>query len=77
LAIRYRDVAETGREISLKIYSATGRLIKKLNKLTIKPFNHIIWYGDDYLGRKVPAGVYFVRFKAGDYKKVEKVILLR
>lgn len=77
LAIRYRDVTETEREISLKIYSATGRLIKKLNKLTIKPFNHIIWYGDDYLGRKVPAGVYFVRFKAGDYKKVEMVILLR
>lgn len=77
LAIRYRDVTETGREISLKIYSATGRLIKKINKLTIKPFNHIIWYGDDYLGRKVPAGVYFVRFKADDYKKVEKVILLR
>ena len=39
--------------------------------------DHIVWYGTDDLGREVPAGVYFVRFKAGDYEKTEKAILLR
>jgi hypothetical protein len=77
LAIRYRDVAETGREISLKIYSATGRLIKKLNKLTIKPSNYIIWYGDDYLGRKVPAGVYFVRLETPERGINRRVVKLK
>ncbi|GAJ13093.1 unnamed protein product, partial [marine sediment metagenome] len=37
----------------------------------------VVWDGTDDMHRAVPAGVYFVDFKAGDYKKVEKAILLR
>jgi len=63
--------------VSLKIYDATGRLVRQWDNETIRQSDQIIWSGDDDLGRKVPAGVYFVQFEAGDYKKVEKAVLLR
>ena len=66
--------------ISLRIYDATGRLVRQFNHLTIQPSNHlttVVWQGDDDLGRKLPAGVYIVRLEAGDFKKVEKIVLLK
>uniref|UniRef100_A0A7C4XDV2 T9SS type A sorting domain-containing protein n=1 Tax=candidate division WOR-3 bacterium TaxID=2052148 RepID=A0A7C4XDV2_UNCW3 len=36
-----------------------------------------MWNGDDDFCRNLPAGVYFVRFEAGEFKQTEKVILLR
>ncbi len=76
--IRYQitDLDKT-KDISLKIYDAAGRLVKQFNDLTIQPFNQVIWDGKDDIGRRVPAGVYFVRFKTDNYKKVEKAIMLR
>ena len=37
----------------------------------------ISWQGDDHNGQAVPAGVYFVQLRAGDYSLVEKAILLK
>ncbi len=78
IEIRYQiaDTANT-ENISLRIYDATGRLTRQFNDLTIGPFNHVIWDAKDDLGRTVPAGIYFVQFQIGDYKKTEKAILLR
>ncbi len=39
--------------------------------------SRIVWDGYDDSGRRLPAGVYFIRLDAGDYKKIEKVVLLR
>ncbi len=65
--------------ISLKVYDATGRLVKDLTQLLNYqlPNNQVVWSGTDDLGRKVPAGVYFVQFEAGNAKQIEKVVLLR
>jgi hypothetical protein len=37
----------------------------------------VTWPGRDDQGRKVPAGVYFIRFDTGDVTQVEKTVLLR
>jgi len=37
----------------------------------------MIWDTKDDADRAVPAGVYFIRFEADDYQRVEKAILLR
>ncbi|MGB9722112.1 MAG: M14 family zinc carboxypeptidase [bacterium] len=75
--------------VSIKIYDISGRLVKSFNHLAanhpprnladggIQPFNRVVWHGDDDLGRRLPSGVYFVRLEVGDYKQIEKVILLR
>ncbi len=67
---------------TLKIYGATGRLVKSFNHLSSHQHNgnyqsSVIWSGDDDLGRTLPSGVYFVSLETEDFKKVEKAILLR
>jgi len=68
-----------GSTVSLKIYDATGRLIKDFSRTTrsaLRP-TLIIWDGRDDSGNTVPAGVYFVYLNVGDSKRIEKVVLLR
>jgi len=59
----------------------TGRLVRDLSQNLILGIvnnkSSLDWYGDDSSGRKVPAGVYFVRLEAEGYARVEKVIFLR
>ncbi len=68
---------ESHSSVSLKIYDATGRLVRQFNHLTNYQYNYVLWYGDDDSGRKLPTGVYFVRLENEGFKQVEKVILLR
>ncbi|MEO0095561.1 MAG: T9SS type A sorting domain-containing protein [candidate division WOR-3 bacterium] len=64
-------------EISLKIYDVAGRVMKSFNHLTNFSFNQIVWDAFDDSGRKLPAGVYFVRLETGEFSMVKKVIFLR
>ena len=66
---------------TLTIYDLSGRLVKSLpiNQLTNyqSPFNQIIWDRTDNSGRRVCSGIYFVKFKSGDYKSTKKLILMQ
>ncbi|UCG91966.1 MAG: hypothetical protein JSV97_13040, partial [candidate division WOR-3 bacterium] len=73
------------RDIELKIFDISGKLIKDFLLSTnysatqyggLLPTS-IEWDGTDQLDRKVPAGIYFVQLKAGDYRRIEKAVLLR
>jgi len=70
-------------QISIKVYDASGRLVRQWDYQTMRQCDEIVWHGDDDLGLKLPAGVYFISLvvepigKAGDYKETKKVILLR
>jgi len=77
--IQMQDARSKKQDISLKIYDASGRLVKDFNLQSeiCNMQSSVIWDGTDQNDRKVPAGVYFVSFKAGEYKKVEKAVLLR
>ena len=79
--IRYmiHDAGYTIQEIALGVYDVTGKLVKSFN-LESSIMNHesaISWHGDDNAGRKLPGGVYFVKFRAGDYKETQKLLLIR
>ncbi|MEO0227959.1 MAG: C25 family cysteine peptidase [candidate division WOR-3 bacterium] len=63
-------------EISLSIYDVTGRLVKSFNHLTNYQ-SSIIWSADDNSGLRLPAGIYFLKFETGDYRKIEKIVLLK
>jgi hypothetical protein len=63
--------------VSLDIYDITGKLVRQFDHKTMRLSDHIVWDGKDNFGRAVPAGIYFINFAAGDYKKIEKAILLR
>ena len=75
-AIRYQ-IAES-EDVVLKVYDAVGRLVRTVVKGKCEPGYYTqVWDACDDLGRRVPAGVYFVRFQTDDYQKTKKAILLR
>ncbi len=74
--IRYR----IGRELNftLDIYSITGKLIRRLRN-GIQPAGSyaVRWNGTNGLDKPVASGIYFVRFKAGDFTKIVKMAYTR
>ncbi|MBA7640557.1 hypothetical protein ES703_48227 [subsurface metagenome] len=61
-------------DIELKIYDATGRLVKEFNHLTNQ---QILWNGTDASNRKLPSGVYFLKFKTERVTETRKLLLIR
>jgi len=72
------DTRYTIPDINLKIYDVSGRVVRDLLRLTVNgERSTIFWDGTDDSGRRLPAGVYFIRLENGGLKQTEKVILLR
>jgi hypothetical protein len=66
--------------VSLSVYDVSGRLVKCLSdgsELKEPGYYTVSWNGRDDMDRKVPSGVYFVRFDSDDNQKVEKTVLLK
>ncbi len=73
--IRFRI---TDDRVQLKIYDATGSLVKKFNlKSDFSNLQSVVWQGTNDDGRPVPAGIYFVYFASNKYRMIKKVIVLR
>ncbi len=65
-------------EVSLKIYDATGRVVRTLVDESRKAgYYTAYWDGRDAQGVEVPTGVYFYRFRADGYREIRKMILLK
>jgi hypothetical protein len=74
--MRYTIPSKT--DVSLDIYDATGRLVRRLVDDTQKPGAYSMkWDGDDTRGSKCASGIYFVKFEAGDYTSTRKTVLLK
>jgi hypothetical protein len=65
--------------LQLKVYDATGHLVKDFSQLLsdIGYRSSVIWDGTDNNGQTVSAGVYIIQLEASDFKETEKVILLK
>jgi predicted acyl esterase len=63
----------------LRIYDATGRLVKSfdLESCIMDRGSAISWDGTDQANRQLGSGVYFVKFVSGDYEETEKILLVR
>lgn len=60
------------------IYNSTGRKVKKLvDKVQRAGYYNITWDGIDERGNQVPHGIYFCKFKAGEYQSVRKIVYLK
>lgn len=58
---------------TLRIYSTAGRLVRVL----AAGGGRVEWDGHDGAGRRVPAGVYYVRLDAGEHSVSAKLVCLR
>jgi hypothetical protein len=64
--------------VSLRIYDASGRLVRVLAEREYGAGNHDEpWNGRDSSGRQVSSGVYFYRIDSNGFTETRKMILLR
>ena len=66
------------QQVSLKLYSVDGRLVRTLLEGAAEAGQHeIIWDGLSNAGRRVVPGVYFYKLKAGGQERTQKLVVLR
>jgi hypothetical protein len=66
------------KSIGLKIYDATGRLVKQWNYSTIRQSDQVTWDGRDDKGDILETGVYFVLLTYDGLEPIrQKVVLLK
>jgi hypothetical protein len=76
-AIQY-DVPASGGKVRLRIYDASGRLVRTLVDGMESPGAKTVrWDGRDNYGHQASSGIYFYRLSAMGFKKVRKMVLLK
>jgi flagellar hook assembly protein FlgD len=61
---------------ALKIYDASGRVVKSFTLGPSSSALSIRWNGTDDAQRDVPTGIYFVRLETASEQLVEKIVLI-
>jgi hypothetical protein len=75
--IRLRITDNCSQITGLRIFDASGRLVKSFSLTGIDHRSSVIWHGDDQAGHAVPAGVYFCESVADGVKDHQSLILIR
>lgn len=71
------DVAKTAN-ISLKIYDVSGRTMADLASGVYNPGRYTLrWDGKNGSGSLISEGIYFIEYRAGEFKTVKKIVILR
>ena len=67
-----------GEKVELTIHSLTGQRVVRLVSAT-QPAGYytVTWDGRDEVGRQVAAGVYLYEIRAGAYRAVRKMVLVK
>lgn len=66
------------KNVRLELFDLSGRLLMRFVSSAQAPGRYsLLWNGRDKSGRQVSAGVYFLRFVAGEHREVTKLILER
>ena len=71
------SIEHSAEDTELKIYDATGRLVKEFSHTSNQQFKQVIWAGDDNYGNKVPSGVYFLMFTTKRVRETRNLLLIR
>lgn len=65
-------------EVSLVIYNVLGQKVRTLVNERMKPGSYqVVWDGRNDAGHQLGSGIYIYRFRAGDFSKVMKMILMK
>ncbi len=74
---RLQDAGYRRRDMSVKIYDISGRVVKLFNHLTVQPINYVFWDATDNAGRRVASGTYFVVIKDGEEVLAKQAVYVR
>lgn len=79
--IRYsiHDTGYSMKNLTIKIYDASGRLVKSFNPVSSieNQESRISWSGVDDANRMLGSGVYFATLRAGTRVQTEKILITR
>ena len=65
-------------KVELSVYDIQGRRVKVLAHGVYEAGYHVVRFdGRDSRGRRLSQGIYFLRLKAGDYRRTRKMVLVR
>jgi hypothetical protein len=65
-------------EVNLKIYDVAGQLVQTLVGGVVEAGRYqVVWDGTNQNGLEVASGVYFYQLRAGEFRQVRKMSLLR
>ncbi len=67
----------TSVDARLRIYDATGELVKGFSNRTIQSTNHVVWDGRNDLGAEVPSGVYFLKLESEGFSETRRLLLVK
>jgi len=71
----FRCRAPAAAEARLRIFDATGKLVRDVFAGRLDPGEHVLlWDGRDGHGRQAPPGVYFADFSAGEQRASRRVV---
>ncbi len=88
VSIKCSGISER-QKVTIEIYNVSGRLVKDISLPTayspgLAPRSGagllptvITWDGRDNRGERVSGGVYFLKFEVGEYKTINKVLMIR
>jgi immune inhibitor A len=63
---------------SLSVYDVSGRLVREVADRAYPAGAHsVVWDGKDTAGKRVGTGIYFYRFRCGEFSETGKMSLLR
>ena len=68
----------TARDVQLRVYNQLGQTVRTLVDRQMKAGSYrVSWDGATEQGAKVASGVYFYSLKAGDFKQIRKMTLVK
>jgi len=72
------DVPIGGAYVSIRVYDVAGRFVRTLvDAHESAGRKHVIWDGRNHSGQHLATGVYFCRFRTGDFVQTRKLLLLK
>jgi hypothetical protein len=75
-SIRYSVTQQT--DVTLDVYSATGRLVRRLVERQVTPGTRVAtWDGTNHDGVPMPSGIYFCQLRGGSEVQTRKMTLLK
>ena len=72
------DVPAGGAQVTLRVYDATGGLVRPLVEEERPAGTHAVtWDGRNATGTPVSSGVYFYRMVSGSFSESRRMVLLK
>jgi hypothetical protein len=73
-----RFALPTSASVRINIYNVAGQLVRTgVNEPYAAGFHQYVWNGTDNNGNRVASGVYFYEMKAGGFREVKKMVMLK